>query len=104
MSYKSRLNDVVHNINLVIEHRESFEKNELGKYGIERALMITGEAMRVLKDKYGVNWEEHHEMIKMSDFIDHNYTSIDYGIIINTIDYELPGLLKFTRKLLEEQN
>ena len=102
MSYKRRLEDAVENLEFIIEHRESYGKNKIGKYAIERAIMIVGESMRVLQSKYGVDWDKHKPLIQMGDYIDHNYASIDYSIIVNTIDYELPGLLKLVKKLLVE--
>ena len=104
MSYKSRLEDAIENIEFIIKHREAYGKNKMGKYSIERAIMIVGESMRVLQNKYKIDWAEHKPLIQMSDYIDHNYTSIDYGVVINTIDYELPSLLKLINKLLKEQN
>ena len=102
MSYKRRLEDAVENLEFIIEHRESYGKNKIGKYAIERAIMIVGESMRVLQSKYGVDWDKHKPLIQMGDYIDHNYASIDYSIVVNTIDYELPGLLKLTKKLASE--
>ena len=99
MSYKRRLEDAVENLEFIIEHRESYGKNKIGKYAIERAIMIVGESMRVLQSKYGVDWDKHKPLIQMGDYIDHNYASIDYSIVVNTIDYELPGLLKLVKKL-----
>ena len=102
MSYKRRLEDAVENLEFIIEHRESYGKNKIGKYAIERAIMIVGESMRVLQSKYRVDWDKHKPLIQMGDYIDHNYASIDYSIVVNTIDYELPGLLKLVKKLVSE--
>ena len=99
VSYKSRLIDVIENLEFIMDHRESYGKNKIGKYAIERAIMIVGESMRVLNTKYDVDWENHKPLIQMGDYIDHNYASIDYSIIVNTIDYELPSLLTLVKKL-----
>ena len=102
MSYKSRLEDAKINLELILKHRESYGKGIIERYAIERAFMIVGEAMRVLNNKYKVDWNEYSNMIRMSDLIDHQYTEIDYGIVIDTITYELPSLLKLINKMIKE--
>lgn len=98
-SKQSRLKDIINHCEIILEHKEKYGKSQYDNNAIERSLMIIAEAMKVLARDYQVNWKKHHDLIKMGDFLDHSYASIDYSIVINTLEYDLPELLNFVKQI-----
>ena len=102
MSFNSRKKDIIESIEIILENKKKYGKSKYDNFAIERAIMIISESMKVLSRKYEISWEDHSEMVQMGDYIDHRYHSIDYSVVINTIKYDLPELLKVVEGIFEK--
>lgn len=101
---KDRLQHIcqaISDIELVAEGRAQDIKTY---YALERLIEIIGEAAKQispeLKNFYPeVCWQD---IIAMRNFLAHEYNKIDYSIIWQTIDNDIPVLKKQIEKIFEE--
>ncbi len=91
-----RLFDVLEAIKKIEQHytQKIIETDELAQYGLLHLLQIIGEATnqlsKELKEKYPqVSWRE---IIGLRNFVVHQYFQVDWEIISNIIQKELPVL------------
>jgi len=103
-----RLQDVqeaIDNINRYANQgREEFDTNELVQTWIVHHLVIIGEAMRnvsvQLRSKHTeIDWAK---IIGMRNFTIHEYFGINYDIIWDTVEYDLPELKRHIEIMLQE--
>ncbi len=93
---------------IIKESRElSFEdliKNEILKRAMVRSLEIIGEAVKniskELKDKYpGIEWKK---IAGIRDKLIHDYFGVDWNIVWDVINIQIPGLYVKINKMLKE--
>jgi uncharacterized protein with HEPN domain len=73
---------------------DEFLKNELLGKGIVRSLEIIGEATKKLAIEIRISYPQvpWEEMAGMRDVLIHNYFGIDYDVVWNTINKDIPEL------------
>jgi uncharacterized protein with HEPN domain len=96
---ESFLADIVHNADLLLDFvggitRTVFFQDELRQMAVEKGLERIGEAMKnisdELKQKYpDVDWSG---FARMRDRTTHGYWSVDYAIVWDTVNQEIPML------------
>lgn len=83
---------------------ESYEKDTKTRHAVERNFEIIGEAASRVPNEYkilhsNIEWR----IIKdFRNFIIHDYFGINNEIVWDTIQYQLPGLLKEINNLIEK--
>lgn len=88
-------------------NEKSFESDEKSKRAFVRSLEIIGEASKNItkefKEKYtDIEWKH---MARMRDRLIHHYFGVDYPIVWDTIQNDIPTLKERIRKIIEsEQN
>jgi uncharacterized protein with HEPN domain len=107
-SQRERLLDIVEAINRIeryaIKGREVFEKDELVQNWYIRHLQIIGEAVRLLPSEFiersaNVPWSK---IIGMRHILVHDYFEIDFNIVWNVIERDLPELKEEIIRFLNE--
>ena len=105
-SDKERLKDILSAIKQIDKHKnyQHFSENELVKIWIIHHLLIIGEACskvsELLKNEYpDVPWTG---PIDVRNMIAHEYFRIDFNIIWNIVDRNLPPFKKQIQKLLDD--
>jgi uncharacterized protein with HEPN domain len=76
--------------------RDEFEQNELVQNAVLHPLEIIGEAANLISDDFR---EAHSEipwfkMIGMRNRLIHEYFRVDYGVVWDTIQNDLPNLIE----------
>jgi uncharacterized protein with HEPN domain len=84
---------------------DEFFSDTLRKRAIERSIEIIGEAAKKLDEEFksrytGVKWKE---MSATRNIIIHEYAGVDYEILWEILQQEIPELLHQTKQILEEQ-
>ncbi len=97
--YRDYLADITQAINLIEEFtremdRDAFIHDEKTVFAVIRCLEIIGEAVKRLPQSFR---DDHHQvpwkiMAGMRDRLIHGYDIIDYEIIWNTIQKDIPGI------------
>jgi uncharacterized protein with HEPN domain len=105
-SDKERLKDILSAINQIDKYKnyQQFSENKLIKIWIIHHLLIIGEACSqvsdLLKNQYpDVPW---NGPIDVRNMIAHEYFRIDFNIIWNIVDRNLPSFKKQIQKLLDD--
>lgn len=83
-------------------NEEKFSKNETLKRAFCRSLEIIGEAVKNLpddfkKDHKEINWKP---LAGLRDRLIHNYFGVDYGIVWDVIENEIPKLKKKIKEII----
>lgn len=86
--------------------RNEFEGNEILQNAVIRPLEIIGEASAKISKEFraahrGIPWRE---MIGMRNRIMHEYFRIDYGIVWDTIQKDLPKLIELMEPLIPKED
>jgi uncharacterized protein with HEPN domain len=85
--------------------RSTLNKDELLSLAVVRLLEIIGEAVRGvsdgLREKYPeIPWAQ---MAGMRNRLSHAYYEVDLDRVWDTIDFELPGLVKQLSRLIDQE-
>lgn len=87
--------------------REQFlETQELLKDGIIRNFEIIGEASRRLDKDFENKHPEYplRDAITMRNKVIHEYEEVDYELVWDTMQQDIPHLIKITEKILREKS
>ena len=105
-SDKERLKDIQEAITAIEKYaeqgRKAFESNELIQAWILHHLLILGEAASRITDEF----QQQHPAIPWSKIIGtrniliHNYFGIDFEVVWNVVEKELPQLKQLTEQIL----
>ncbi len=84
--------------------REELMEDETNSRAIVRSLEVIGEAVKKLPDQLRVenpqvNWDD---MAGMRDVLIHNYFGIDYDIVWNVLQHEIPDLHEELLVIIEQ--
>lgn len=100
---------IIEECELVLKHTsgisfEQFFVDSLRKRAVERSIEIIGEAAKKLDDEFkaihsGVKWKE---MAGTRNIIIHEYAGVDYEIVWQIVQQEIPELLHQTKGILSD--
>jgi uncharacterized protein with HEPN domain len=83
-------------------NRDQFEKNELVQNAVLHPLEVMGEAAGRITEEFrtahsDIPW---HKIIGMRNRLIHEYFRVDYGVVWDTIQSDLPVLIKLIEPLV----
>jgi len=99
------LKDIIENANLALEFVkgmkfEQFERDIKTSYACARSIEIIGEASKKLEDSIKANYPEIpcKKVAGMRDIMIHNYSGVNTRKVWETVQNEIPQLLKCLEK------
>ncbi|MBI4824872.1 MAG: DUF86 domain-containing protein [Nitrospirae bacterium] len=106
--YLKHILDAVNDIDEFVKDmdKKSFLSNKAIKYAVVRSIEIIGEASKHLSKKFrdqhkDIRWED---ICGMRDKLIHDYIGVDYSIVWNVIERDIPSLKKKLHEVLDPQN
>lgn len=83
-------------------NRNTFEKNELLQSAVIHPLEIMGEAAGLISENFREKHPEipWHKMIGMRNRLIHEYFRVDYGVVWDTIQKDVPELVRLIEPLV----
>lgn len=89
---------------LVERGRQVYDRDELLRLSAEAILLRIGQAVARLEDEFTVAHPEvsWRRMKGMRNFVAHNYGAVDYAIVWNALEHNLPREAQAVRRILAE--
>ncbi len=105
---RSALNDIYRECNYIVKKLPQLSAEKLGsdedlRKAIERTLEIIGEAAKRIPKEFRKNHPEipWKEMAGLRDVIIHDYGNVDYVILWNVVQFEIPKLKEQIEQLIK---
>lgn len=104
--YIKHVLDAINDIDEFVKgmNKETFLKNKAIKYAVVRSIEIIGEASKHLSKKFRdqhkeIQWDD---ICGMRDKLIHDYIGVDYAIVWQAIEKDIPSLKKKLLSVLDQ--